>query len=29
MNIFISTDIEGVCGVMAALHWDPKRAALS
>lgn len=26
MNIFISADIEGVCGVMAALHWDPKGA---
>ncbi len=26
MNIFISADIEGVCGVMGALHWDPKGA---
>ncbi len=23
MNVFISADIEGVCGVVAARHWDP------
>lgn len=26
MNVFISADIEGICGVMGALHWDPKGA---
>lgn len=26
MNIFISADIEGVCGVMGSLHWDPAGA---
>lgn len=23
MNVFISADIEGICGVVAARHWDP------
>ncbi|GMV98194.1 MAG: M55 family metallopeptidase [Phycisphaerae bacterium] len=23
MNVFISADIEGICGVMQKLHWDP------
>lgn len=26
MNVFISADIEGVCGVMGQTHWDPRGA---
>ena len=26
MNVFISADIEGVCGVMGPCHWDPAGA---
>jgi len=26
MNVFISADIEGICGVMGKLHWDAKGA---